>query len=191
MLATLLRLVGVDLRLQLAHLRAQAEAFKSRTTHEIQQKVAEASLTIGIAFAGLFFVMLTVVVALVALYLWVEIHRGPFAALAAVGLATVIMAAVAFAIVAVRSPGRTPKLAIAAPMRSPPAAPLLHPSSVSGVSLLDGVTSKLTERTAAAAHEALDSAAEMVRKSPREAIIGTLAVAAVIGLVIGRRRNAP
>jgi hypothetical protein len=114
MLATLLRLVGVDLRLQLSHLLAQAEAFKSRTTREIQQKVAEASLTIGIAFAGLFFVMLTVVVALVALYLWVEIHRGPFAALAVVGLATVIMAAVAFAIVAARNPRQTPKLAMAA-----------------------------------------------------------------------------
>ena len=188
MLATLLRLVGVDLQAQLAHLRAQAEHFKRRTTHEIQHKVAETSITIGFAFVGLFFAMLTAVVALAALYLWVETPRGPFVALGAVGLATVIMAAVAFTIAAARSHRQTPKRATATPIRPLPAAPLLRPSSVSGVSLLDGVTSKLAERTAAATHEALDSAAEVVRKSPREAIVGTLAVAAVIGIVIGRRR---
>jgi hypothetical protein len=188
MLATLLRLVGIDLQRQLAHLRAQAEDFKNRTTLEVQHKVADTSITIGIAFVGLFFVLLTVVVALVALYLWVDMQRGPFAALAAVGLATGIMAALTFAIVAARSPRPLPKRPIASPVRPAPAALANYPSAVSGASLLEGVTSKLADRTAAAAHEALDSAAEMVRKSPREAIIGTLAVAAVIGVVIGRRR---
>jgi hypothetical protein len=189
MLGTLLRLVGVDLQRQIANLRAQAEDFKDRTSHEVRRQVADAGITIGFAVLGLFFVLLTVVVGLAALYLWAETKYGPFAGLGMVGLATAILAAAMLAVVVARSHRAAPIGPRAAPFVPPPAAVRRYTPAAPYASLVDSVTSPLVDRTAAVTHEALDAAAEMVRKSPREAVLTTLAVAAVVGIFIGRRRR--
>jgi hypothetical protein len=51
-----------------------------------------------------------------------------------------------------------------------------------------GLTRQLSDRATAAANQALDQAADIVRKGRRESILATLAVTAVIGIVIGRLR---
>ncbi|CAN0202668.1 unnamed protein product, partial [Phaeothamnion confervicola] len=122
---------------------------------------------------------------LLALYLWVAMQEGPFVGLGVVALTTAALAAILFTVAATR--GGKPKrprvhVAPAVVTAEPVPAPPPH------ASLMDTVTHNLTHRTAAATNEALDSAAEIVRKGPREAVLATLAVAVVVGLFIGRRR---
>lgn len=187
MLGALLRLVGIDLQRQVANLRAQAEDFKHRSVAEIQRQVADTSITIGFAVVGLAFGLMTVIAGLAALYLWVGLQKGPFAALAAVGLTTAALAGLMLVIVVARGDGSVPVRAKVVPLTSPPPH-LRRSSAVPADSFVDAVTYNLADRTAAATHEALDSAAEIVRRSPREVILATVAVAAVVGIFVGRRR---
>jgi hypothetical protein len=198
MVATVLKLVGFDLQRQLARLKAQAEDFKDRTTDEIKHKAVNAGLAIGFAFAGLVFVVLTIVAGLIALYLWVEMQHGRFAGLGAVALTTMLLAACLFILAATRGSKEKKREKPAARVTQDaglavsPAAESLASSPVAippHGSFVDAITQDLTDRTAAAANEALDTAAGIVRKSPREAILAALAVAVVAGVVVGRRRG--
>ena len=188
---TLLRFVGVDLQHQLARLRAQAEDFKNRTIDEVKHQVAQTGITIGLAVAGAIFVLWTVVIGLIALYLWVEMWHGPFVALGVVGLTTAIAAALLFAVAASRGGSRPVRAARVRAVEAESIAPAVTRDIPvpPNVSLVDALTHQLTSRATSAANEALDSAAELVRKGPREAILAALAVAAVIGIVVGRRRR--
>jgi hypothetical protein len=121
--------------------------------------------------------------------------KGPFVALGAVGLTTAILAAIVAALAAVRSHRPSLKRPLgyvasaastAGESHSAPPYPLF--SAGSTASFVDAFGHNLTHRTAAATNDALDSAAEIARKSPREAILATLGVAVVVGLFIGRRR---
>ncbi len=201
MVATVLKLVGFDLQRQLARLKAQAEDFKDRTTDEIKHKAIDLGLMIGLAFAGLVFILLTVVAGLVALYLWVAMKNGPFVALGAVALTTTVLAALLFTIAAARGNSKksnepaqprpvvnaVPAAAAVSPASDAFASP--HRPVASGASLVDDITQDLTRQARAVANEAFESAADIVRKSPREAILAALAVAVVAGVVVGRRRH--
>jgi len=203
MIATLLKFVGVDLQSHLANLRSQVEDVKTRAIHEAKRQAADTSLTIGLAFASLIFMLLTVIVGLVALYLWVAAAKGPYAGLLAVGGATAALAAV-FAVVArTRRPLPPQPLrpaTTAAPIRvaSPPLPPISQAvpprppfpafSASSPSAFFDALTGNIAHRAAAASDEALDSAPEIVRNGSRGAIVATLGAAALIGLLIGRHR---
>jgi len=203
MIATLLKFVGVDLQSHLANLRSQIEDVKTRAIHEAKRQAADTSLTIGLAFASLIFMLLTVIVGLVALYLWVAAAKGPYAGLLAVGGATAALAAV-FAVVARTRrplpPQRLRPAATAAPIRaaSPPLPPISQAvpprppfpafSTSSPSAFFDAMTGNIAHRAAAASDEALDSATEIVRNGSRGAIVATLGAAALIGLFIGRHR---
>jgi len=203
MIATLLKFVGVDLQSHLANLRSQIEDVKTRAIHEAKRQAADTSLTIGLAFASLIFMLLTVIVGLVALYLWVAAAKGPYAGLLAVGGATAALAAV-FAVVA-RTRRPLPPQPLrpatnAAPIRaaSPPLPPISQAvpprppfpafSASSPSAFFDALTGNIAHRAAAASDEALDSATEIVRNGSRGAIVATLGAAALIGLLIGRHR---
>jgi hypothetical protein len=206
MLASALKLVGFDLQRQWARLKAEAEDFKDRTTDDIKHKAINAGLAIGLAFAGLVFVVLTVIAGLAALYLWVAMQRGPFVGLGAVALTTTVVAALLFTIAAARGNGvtghtrRQPK-AVYQEFSPVPSAenasassssiPVSSPSSSvspGASSLVDDITQDLTRQAKTVANEAFESAADVVRKSPREAILAVLAVAVVAGVMVGRRR---
>jgi len=203
MIATLLKFVGVDLQSHLANLRSQVEDVKTRAIHEAKRQAADTSLTIGLAFASLIFMLLTVIVGLVALYLWVAAAKGPYAGLLAVGGATAALAAV-FAVVArTRRPlppqplrpatTAAPILAASPPLPPisqavPPRPPFPAFSASSPSAFFDALTGNIAHRAAAASDEALDSATEIVRNGSRGAIVATLGAAALIGLLIGRHR---
>ena len=86
MLREVLRLLGVDLDHKLAGIRAQVEEFKTRTTHQVTEQAKETSLMVGLAFVGAVAAVATFIIVLVALYRWVDMYKGPFAALTAVGV---------------------------------------------------------------------------------------------------------
>ena len=92
----ILRLLGVDLDRKLAQIRVQVKEFRANATHQIIEQIKEASFVVGLALGGPIAASATLVIALVALYRWVEMHKGPFRALTAVGAVTAILAGVMF-----------------------------------------------------------------------------------------------
>ena len=96
MLRLILRLLGVDLDYKIAEIRAQIEGFRARTTHQLAEQVKETGLMVAFAFVGAVAAIATFVIVLVALYRWVDLYKGPFAALTAVGVVTGLLAAVMF-----------------------------------------------------------------------------------------------
>ena len=102
MLSTALRLFGTDLSRQFERLRFALEDFKDRTADDLKQKAIGAGVTIGLAFAGMLFALLTVFAGLAALYLYVDYERGPLVALGAVALITAALAILLFALVVLR-----------------------------------------------------------------------------------------
>ena len=116
-------------------------------------------------------------------------------AFAVIGLVTALLAALMFALAFLRRKRGQPPVAVyRAPAPSPPAspaAPLLMsvlPPPPANASFFDRLTHRFTTRVATAGDEALDAAVHAMRTSSRPALFGTLAVVALVGVLIGRRR---
>ena len=201
MLRFLFGLLGVDLDHKIAEIRAQIEDFKARTTHQLGEQVKETGLMVGFAFVGAVAAIATFVIVLVALYRWVDLYKGPFAALAAVAVVTGLIAAVMFALAFRRKPQRPPYSGVNRPAAAVPPAPPVPPtrpvSAVlsaalppppSNASAFDVLTHRVSTRVAGAGDEAIDAAVHLMRTGSRSVLFGTLAVVALIGVLIGRRR---
>ena len=147
MVATLLRLVGIDLK-------------------RLARKTA---ITIVLAILGAFAAMVALALGFVALYLWLELKLGTFAALGILGGTSALLAGVLFAIVFLRAP-RKPRARAEDALRA-----AANPVQASAAAI------------ARAADEAGNGAADIVRNGSRQQIAGTIAVAALIGWVLGRR----
>jgi hypothetical protein len=192
MLPELMRLLGVDLNLKFAEIRAQAEDFRATTIRAVAGQVRETSLMVGFAVIGAIAALATLVIVLIALYRWVEMYHGPFAALAAMGVVMALLAGVMFMLAFAR---RGRKCASAAAHRPPPPSPppsqpalsAVPPSLPSGASLFDILTHRFSTRLAGASDDAIDAAVHIMRTGSRSALFGTLAVAALVGVLIGRR----
>jgi hypothetical protein len=147
MVAALLRLVGVDLK----------------------SLARETAITIILALLGTFMAMLGLALGFVALYLWLELKLGTFAALGILGGTSALLAAVLFAVAFRRGP-RKPRPRTEDALRAA-ADPLQAPAAA----------------MARAADEAVNGAADIVRNGSRQQIAGTIALAVLIGWVLGRR----
>jgi hypothetical protein len=196
MLQAALRLLGIDLNRKLAEIRAQIDEIRARAISEVTEQAKETGLTVGLALIGAVAVLLTFLVALAALYLLVDMHEGPFAALGAVGLVTALLAALMFTL-AFRRGRRKPAPApvYLSPAASPPASPsapvllsAVVPPPPPNAPLFDVLRHRFSTRVAAAGDEVIDTAVRAMRTSSRPALFGTLAVAVLVGVVIGRRR---
>jgi hypothetical protein len=195
MLEALFRLLGVDFNRKLAEVRGQIDELKRSAISQATQQVKETGLTVGFILGGAIAALFTLIIALAALYVWVAMHEGPLVALAVIGLVTASLAAVLF-VLALRRGKRRPAPAPVyhAPAASPPAspsAPILMsvlPPPPPNASLFDHLTHRFTTRMATAGDEALDAAVHAMRTSSRPALFGTLAVVALVGVLIGRRR---
>lgn len=147
MVATLLRLVGID----------------------VKRFARETAITLVLAMLGALAAILAFALCFVALYLWLELELGIFAALGILGGTSALLAAVLFAIAFLRGP-RKPRAreedvlrAAAEPMKASTAA------------------------IARTADDVVNGAADIVRSGSRQQIAGTIAAAALIGWVLGRR----
>ena len=147
MVATLLRLVGID----------------------VKRLARETAITIVLAMLGAFAAMVALALGFVALYLWLELKLGTFAALGILGGTSALLAGVLFAIAFLRAP-RKPRARAEDAFRT----------------AVDPVQAS-TAAIARAADEAVNGAADIVRSGSRQQIAGTIAVAALIGWVLGRR----
>ncbi len=195
MLEALFRLLGVDLSQKLAEIRGQIDDLKRGAIHQVTEQVKETGITAGFILGGAIAALITFIIALAALYVWVDMHEGPLVALGVVGLVTALLAALMF-VLALRRGKRRPApapvyRAPAAPPPSPAVAPVLMsvlPPPPTNASLFDHLTHRFTTRVATAGDEALDTAVHAMRTSSRPALFGTLGIVALIGVLIGRRR---
>ncbi|HMD62214.1 MAG TPA: phage holin family protein [Opitutaceae bacterium] len=195
MLEALFRLLGVDFNRKLAEVRGHIDELKRSAISQATEQVKETGITVGFILGGAIAALFTLIIALAALYVWVDMHQGPLVAFAVIGLVTALLAALMFALAFLRRKrGPAPAAVYRAPAASPPAspaAPLLMsvlPPPPANASFFDRLTHRFTSRVATAGDEALDAAVHAMRTSSRPALFGTLAVVALVGVLIGRRR---
>jgi hypothetical protein len=148
MVTTLLRLVGVD----------------------VKRLAREAAITIVLAMLGAFVAMLALTFGVVALYVWLELKLGIFAALSILGGTSALLAGALFAIAFLRGSRK----------------PRTHTDDV-----LRAVADPVQASAAAIAQAAVNGAADVVRYGSRQQIAGTIATAALVGWVLGRRYKGP
>jgi hypothetical protein len=196
MLQAVLRLLGADLNQKLAEIRGQIGELKRSAISQATEQVKETGLTVGLVLLGAIAALFTFIIALAALYVWVDMHQGPLTAFAAVGLVTALSAALMFGLALWRGKRRPAVAPVylkpAASPPSSPAAPVLLsaalPPPPANASFFDVMTHRFSTRVATASDEAIDAAVHVMRTSSRPALFGTLAVVALIGVLIGRRR---
>jgi hypothetical protein len=201
MLPEVLRLLRVDLDRKIAEIRTQAEEFRAKTTRLVAEQVKETSLTIGFALIGATAAIATFIIILVALYRWVGMYHGPFAALGAVGVVLAMLAAVMF-LLAFGRRGHKPAFlvvdrspAVSPPPSPPPPQPIAVALSAAlpppppNASLFDVLTHRFSTRVVAAGDEALDAAVRVMRTGSKSTVFGTLAVTALVGVLLGRRHR--
>jgi len=199
MLRLVLRLLGVGLDYKFAEIRAQIEGFRARTTHQLSEQVKETGLMVGFAFVGAVAAIATFVIVLLAFYRWVNLYKGPFAALTAVGKVTGLLAAVMFVLAFWRRPrkpasaGVDRRAAAAPPAPVPPPRPVTAalsaalPSLPSNTSVFDVLTHRFSKRVVGAGDEAIDAAVHLMHTGSRSVLFGMLAVIALVGVILGRR----
>jgi uncharacterized membrane protein YraQ (UPF0718 family) len=208
MVQTLLRLLGIDLQQQISRLKMQVEEVAEQASSRIERQVQETGLTLGFALAGLIAALATVAIVLTATFIWVDREHGPLVGLAVVGIITAVLAGLMFTLAATHartsaSPKPSPRpwqraaaepLRAAAPLPAEPPAPA--PSDLSGsvppppadANLLDVLVHRVTTHAAAASDEAINTASEFVRSGSREQLVGTLTLAVLVGILIGRKK---
>jgi hypothetical protein len=201
MLEALFRLLGIDLSQKLAEVRGQIDELKRSTIAEVTGQAKEAGITAGFILGGAIAALLTFIIALAALFVWVDMYEGPLAACGAVGLVTALLAALMFLLALRRgkrrpAPAPVPAAAPRAPPIVPPPQPVVAPLLMSvlpplpaNASFFDHLTHQVRARAATAGDEALDTAIHLMRNSSRPALFGTLAVVTFLGVLIGRRRR--
>jgi hypothetical protein len=201
MLQEVLRLLGADLNQKFAKIRADVQELQVRATRQLTGQIKEIGLVVGFAVLGAIAALFTLVIVFVGLYRWVEIHHGPFAALTVIGVAMAIFSALMFVLAFVRGNRKTVSATVprgAAPLPPPPPPPLPQPVPLSlsaalpplppNASVFDILTHRFSTRVAGAGDEAVDAAVHVMRTGSRSALFGTLAVVALVGVLLGRRR---
>jgi hypothetical protein len=147
MVAMLLRFVGIDLK----------------------RLARDAAITVALAVCGAFAAILALGFGVGALYLWLELTLGVFAALGILGGSSALLAIVLFAVAFRRAP-RKPRAVANDALQA-----AIGPAQTSAASIVR------------VADEAVKGATDFVRDGSRQQIASTIAVAALIGLLIGRR----
>ena len=114
-----------------------------------------------------------IIVGLIALYFWLASQAGPFTALGTIGSGLLLLALMLFVLVFVwRRPSIT----------SRPQLQITRPTALFGT-LRQGSY----DTVIASSDQALKLATNTLRHSSRSAILGTLVLAAIMGLIAGRR----
>jgi hypothetical protein len=140
---------------------------------EVRRQTRHTALIGALAAVAALAALGAIIAGLIALYLWLSIELGPFAALGMIGGGLLILALILFAFV---STWQRPRLA------SRPQLLLAQPAALIGTfrSGADGTRIASQEDT-------LKLVSDTMRQSPPAALLGVLLIAAVVGVVTGRR----
>lgn len=161
MFAPLLGAVRADIDRQISWAKAEVR----RQTRHVALVAALSGVTVLAALGA-------VIVGLIAVYTWLATQHGPFIALAIIGGGLLLLGLILFTLALVT---RRPQLASRPPLQ------FLQTITVLG--------SK--DRNFTGLDPTLKLATDTLREGPRSAMLATLALAAVIGLMIGRRVRRP
>jgi MFS family permease len=140
---------------------------------EVRRQSRHTALVASLAGVATLAVLGAIIVGLIALYFWLSIELDPFAALAIIGGGLLALALILIAFVLMR---QRPRLA------SRPQLQIAQPAA-----LLGTYTRGDDSRALASREDTLKLVADTVRQSPPAALLGVLLVAAVVGVLTGRR----
>jgi hypothetical protein len=184
MFPTLFALIRSDIRRQVAWLRTEAK--------RQSQSVA---LTAGFAVGGALALIGTIIIGLMALYTWAEMEYGPLIAFAIVGATTGAVAIILFCLAFLRPQAKAaaqPAVRSADPamLKNAVTQDLSHDSAVLLETLKRssiGPAVTAGENALKTGEQAVRFATNHLRGGSRPSLLATLGVAAVVGLVLGRR----
>jgi uncharacterized membrane protein YidH (DUF202 family) len=196
MLTAIMWLFGIDLEQKVLQLKDHFHEAMEETSFGFRRELQRAGLFV--IFVGLGTVALAVAMGIAAawLFLWLEARYGSFIALAGVGGLCAVFAAVMFmfAIAAgrTRKSRKHPSEAPAGPRPSPSVPRRAQPEHTlpplpENASLVDQLTHRFGQHALTASDEAVERAEKLIREASPGALLTTLALAAVVGVVIGRR----
>ena len=140
---------------------------------EVRRQTRHTALIGSLAVVATLAALGAIIAGLIALYLWLSTELGPFAALGMIGGGLLILALILFAFVVM---WQRPRLA------SRPQLQLSQPAALIGT-----FTRGVNGRGIASQEDTLRLVADTVRQSPPAALLGVLLIAAVVGVVTGRR----
>jgi hypothetical protein len=140
---------------------------------EIKRQGRYAALTAALVAAAALSTLGAVVVGCIALYSWLEMRYGPFVAFAVLGGGFAVLAFMLFVLAFAR---HRPRVRHAPALQSTRPATLINSLKQAGYG--DAV---------AAGEQVSKMATDNLRHGSRQSLFGTLAVAALIGVIVGRR----
>jgi hypothetical protein len=140
---------------------------------EVRRQTRHTALVGSLAGVAALAVLGAITVGLIALYFWLSIELDPFAALGIIGAGLLALALILIAFVLMQ---RRPRLA------SRPQLQIAQPAALIGTYTRGADSRALTSR-----EDTLKLVADTVRQSPPAALLGVLLIAAVVGVLTGRR----
>jgi hypothetical protein len=140
---------------------------------EVRRQTRHTALIGSLAVVGALAALGAIIAGLIALYFWLSIEFDPFAALGMIGGGLLALALILFAFVVT---WKRPRLA------SRPQLLVAQPAALIGTFRQD-----TDDRRIARSDDTLKLVADTVRQSPPAALLGVLLIAAVLGVVTGRR----
>jgi hypothetical protein len=157
----------------LGAIRADIDRQVGWAKDEVQRQTRYATLTGVLAAMAALAALGAIIIGLIALYLWLSMQADPFIALAVIGGGLLLLAVLLFLLAFVR---RHPRLA------ARPRLQIAQPAA-----LLGTLRPTSYRKIVAGGDPALKLATETVRQGSRSALLGTLVLVAVVGLITGRR----
>ena len=161
----------------LGAIRADIDRQVGWARDEVRRQTRYATLTGVFAGVAALAALGAIVVGIIALYLWLSMQTDPFIALAVIGGGLLLLAVLLFALAFTR---RRPRLAVR------PQLQIARPAA-----LLGTLRPASYDKIVAGGEPTLNLATETVRHGSRSALLGTLVLVAVAGLIAGRRLQLP
>jgi len=140
---------------------------------EVRRQTRHTALVGSFAAAAALAILGAITVGLIALYFWLSVQVGPFPALGIIGVGLLLVALILFAPVFV---WKRPRLALRPPLQ------IAQPAALIGT-----LTRGNDSREIARREDSLKLLTDPMRHSPPTTLFGVLLIAAVVGLVTGRR----
>jgi len=140
---------------------------------QLKRQTRHTALTGILAGVAALAVLGAIVVGLIALHSWLAMRTGPFVAYGLIGGGLLLLALILFALALMR---RRPRLASRPPLQ------IAQPAALFG-----GLRQDRHDKVVAGGEQTLKLATGALRDGPLSTLLGTLALAVAMGLLVGRR----